>query len=522
MYILSLLSFGNFIVFLLLCIYIIKLSPTKSKLNQYAFLVCVSLGIWNLFYAFFYGSPDKEHAWFFYKMAAIGMYLFPVFTLKFFLVLTKREKILHSVFRKTVLYLPSIVLIIYVFSSRITPLADDLVLSNKGLGWAYVNHAGKWSFWVTLLFLILYLATSLYILYRWGKESRYQIEKKQARLFLVVDSIVLIAGVVTDFILPLGSKSPPMANIFTIIFAVFFYYIIRELQVFNINQAASSEIIFNTLLEPILVLDNHGTIVQANIATEHAFGFPIDFLQGKKLSAVLSDNSEIAEKTHGETIIKSTPRGTIEVMFSKNEVRDQWNGYLGTVLHFKDITEMKREENKLRIINEKYTRAAEKLEKIANYDTLTGIPNRRMFLKILSDHIKNSEKNGNDFGLIFMDLNGFKEVNDKFGHNIGDKVLIETVRRLNTLIKTTDIVVRLGGDEFVMLVDFEEKEEIYQRSKIIQTTIAEPIYFGELVCQISVAAGISIYSENTFKIEDMIHLADLAMYEHKRHQKSER
>ncbi|HHX62175.1 MAG TPA: diguanylate cyclase [Epulopiscium sp.] len=518
MYLLSLLSFGNFILFILLCAYIIKFSPIKSKLNKYAFFVCASLGIWNLFFIFFYGSLNKDTAWFFYKMATIGMYSFPVFTLKFFIMLAKQEQMLSSAFKKAVLHLPQVALILYMFFSRTTPLADDLALSDRGLGWTYVNRGDKISFWVTLLYLILYLGISLYILYRWGKESKYQIVKKQARLFLIGNSIVLILGIMTDFILPLyGSQIPPMANIFTIIFMMLFYYIIRALNLFNINQVASSKVIINTLLEPILVLDYYGTVVQANPATEYLFGFTIDFLQGKKLSEVFVDNIEIQENDYGEAKIKNVHHDEIYVIFSKKEVRDQWNGYLGTVIHFKDITKMKQEENKLRVINGKYTKAAKKLEQVANRDTLTGIPNRRRFLKTLSNIIEDSEKNSRDFGLIFMDLNGFKEVNDELGHGTGDKVLIETAHRLQSLLKANDLVARLGGDEFVMLVTFDDKKEIYERSEMIQEFISKPIHLGEVVCQISVATGISVYSENTSNMEDMIHSADLAMYEHKRH-----
>lgn len=520
MYLLSLLSFGNSILFLLFCIYIVKFSPVKSNLNKYAFFVCASIGIWNLFFVFFYGSLNKDTAWFFYKMATIGMYSFPVFVLKFFIILAKREQLLSSTFRKTVLHLPQVALIVYIFFSRTTPLADDLALSNMGLGWTYVNRGDKLSFWVTFLYLMLYLGISLYILYRWGKESKYQIAKKQARLFLIGNSIVLMGGVITDVILPLyGSEIPPMANIFTIILMVFFYYIIKELNLFNINQVASAKIIMNTLLEPILVLDYYGIVIQANPATEYLFGFTMDFLQRKKLSEVFVDNSEIEENDYGEAIIKNKHHGETYVMFSKNEVRDQWNGYLGTVIHFKDITKMKQVEKKLRVINGKYTKAAKKLEQVANHDTLTGIPNRRKFLKTLSNTIEDSEKNSNDFGLIFMDLNGFKEVNDELGHGIGDKVLIETANRLQSLLKANDMVVRLGGDEFVMLVHFDNKKEIYQRSDMIQESISKPIELEELICQISVATGISVYSENISNMEDMIHSADLAMYEHKRHKK---
>lgn len=520
MHILSLISFGNFIVYFMLCLYTVKLSPYKTNLNKYAFWICLSLGIWNLSFSMMNGSTDKNVAWMFYKIAALGMYSFPAFTLRFFLVLTKREKLVDSLIKKIIFYIPPSSLILYSFFAKTTPVADDIELSSLGLGWTYVNRIDKISFWAAFIFLSVYIGCSLYILYRWGKESRYTNEKKQARLFLYGDSIVLMIGVITDFILPLsGSEIPPMANLFTNIFILFFYYIIRKLNLFNINQTASSELIIDTLLDPIMVLNEKNIILQTNMAAEQLLGLSSEFLCGKTVKEVFSDNTDLDEKNHGETEIKNTPNGMIYVVFSKNTVRDQMSGYLGTVLHLKDITGLKKEEQKLKIINKKYSVAAEKLERIANYDALTGIPNRRMFFKILSEKMKDAENTGNDFGLIFMDFNGFKDVNDRFGHDIGDKVLIETAKRLKSLEKTNDIAARLGGDEFVMLVNFHNREEIYLRDKNIQDLIMEPISFDDSVCQIGVATGISIYSENAHTIKDMLHAADLAMYEHKSNQK---
>ena len=520
MQVLSLLSFGNFIIFVLLFIYAVVYSSVKSKLNTYAGLVCISLGLWNLFYTFYYMSTTIEQAWFFHKLASVGMYLFPAFTLHFFLILTKREKMISSIQQKIMLYLPAVLFLLYGLFSGKSPLTDTFKQSEFGLGFTYVNRANKISFWITFSFLIIYLGFSLYILFIFGKESKFRVERKQAKLFFVGDSIVLSIGVMTDFIFPLfGTQIPPMANIFTNIFILFFYYIIRKLKVFHLDQHVSSGLILNTLLEPIFVLDEKNEIVQVNFATQQVFGFAEEEMKGKKLSELFDNGTQIEQMDSGEIEIQNEKKEPLHVIVTKNKVSDRINGNLGTVIHIKDITARKQEENKIRILNKKYEKAAKELERLANYDILTGIPNRRMYVKVLEEKMKHAGTTESDFGLIFMDLNGFKDINDRLGHDIGDRALIEIAKRLTLLTKKEDLIARLGGDEFIMLMHFNKKEEIMNKCIEIECEVAKPISFGEISCRFSVATGVAIYSENVNHMEEMLHKADLAMYKHKSHQK---
>lgn len=105
--------------------------------------------------------------------------------------------------------------------------------------------------------------------------------------------------------------------------------------------------------------------------------------------------------------------------------------------------------------------AQEKLDNIAKHDALTHLPNRFLLSELLTRAMHGAKRNQNILALLFIDLDGFKSINDTYGHDVGDKVLITIADRMNKLIRVNDIASRLGGDEFVVVVsDLKTKDEI--------------------------------------------------------------
>lgn len=157
-----------------------------------------------------------------------------------------------------------------------------------------------------------------------------------------------------------------------------------------------------------------------------------------------------------------------------------------------------------------------KMEKMAYYDQLTNIPNRQMFSKCINQVIEKSHQNGGLFGIIFLDLDSFKIVNDTLGHHYGDKILIMIADRLAKCIRKTDTVCRFGGDEFlIMLNDVTCKADIETVAAKIIKQLEQPLYIEEQEFNITASVGISIFPVDGMDNDTLIKNADIAMYKAK-------
>lgn len=153
------------------------------------------------------------------------------------------------------------------------------------------------------------------------------------------------------------------------------------------------------------------------------------------------------------------------------------------------------------------------LYKLSYTDKLTGLPNRCYLLSLFEDYLDKYDKNKFMLGVLFLDLDGFKPINDNFGHDVGDKVLKEISKRLVKSVRNIDTVSRIGGDEFVILIPHIVNEDILETiaSRIIEVT-NEKMDINNYEIKITVSIGISIYSKNGFEMNDLIKKADIAMY----------
>lgn len=160
------------------------------------------------------------------------------------------------------------------------------------------------------------------------------------------------------------------------------------------------------------------------------------------------------------------------------------------------------------------------LEKYANYDKLTGLPNRRLFFERLERIVVENEKDKRRFVLLFIDLDGFKDINDNYGHEVGDKVLLTVGKRLVQCIKKTDTVARMGGDEFTIIIrDIETDKNINLLINEIHSAIKEAMNIDTIQCRVDSSIGVAIYPEGGKDSETLLRNADASMYEIKRNGK---
>ncbi len=155
----------------------------------------------------------------------------------------------------------------------------------------------------------------------------------------------------------------------------------------------------------------------------------------------------------------------------------------------------------------------ERLRHLSEHDALTGLPNRLHLNDRLQSAFERAAQNGNRLGLLMVDLDGFKEVNDALGHQAGDKLLREAAERLRLCVRLTDAVARVGGDEFIVLLpDLRNPEEAASIAQKIVVAIANPFAIGHTLAAVTASVGVVTYPEASSDPETMLQCADQAMY----------
>jgi diguanylate cyclase (GGDEF)-like protein len=153
------------------------------------------------------------------------------------------------------------------------------------------------------------------------------------------------------------------------------------------------------------------------------------------------------------------------------------------------------------------------LERLAHYDALTGVPNRVMLADRLAQALARAKRDQGLLAVCYLDLDGFKPINDRLGHAVGDRVLVEVTRRIRETVREDDTVARLGGDEFVvLLVGLEAAEECVGSLQRVLERVGEPIAIDGQALSLSVSIGVALYPSDEEDAETLVRHADQAMY----------
>lgn len=166
---------------------------------------------------------------------------------------------------------------------------------------------------------------------------------------------------------------------------------------------------------------------------------------------------------------------------------------------------------------------ATEIFKRATYDQLTGIPNRALFYDRFRQKLSQAQKLSEKFGVISIDMDGLKYINDTFGHRAGDASLKELAHRIHNSIRKSDTLARLGGDEFGIITHkIKQEEELVLLIKKIELEISKPFRFEKNEISLRASIGFSIFSEDGDELDILLEKADQAMYIEKRTRKSKR
>lgn len=269
--------------------------------------------------------------------------------------------------------------------------------------------------------------------------------------------------------------------------------------------------VFESSLDSVLVTDKYNIIVSANPAFCALTGYALEDILGKPPrilnSGKHSENYYIqmwdALTCYGQwegEIWNKKKNGEIYIALLKiRVVRDSTDQVLYHVATFSDITLLKQSQLKL--------------ENLANYDQLTQLPNRHFFQQQLNQAVSSAQKNQTRFSLLFVDLDNFKAVNDNFGHDEGDHVLIQVAHNLQSIVSPNDTVSRLGGDEFTIILESVQAD--LEVEKLIQNILQKnQIIVKEKDMQVIVSASVGCvhYPTHATDAEGLLKQADEAMY----------
>ena len=269
--------------------------------------------------------------------------------------------------------------------------------------------------------------------------------------------------------------------------------------------------VVKTVEEAVLVTDHDNRIVAANPAFTVITGYTPEEVIGKNPNILSSGrhSKEFFGKMWETLLSTGSWRGEIwdrrkdgEIYFkwlSINLVRDETGKLTHHVAVFADISERKAAE--------------ERMQHLAHHDVLTGLPNRALFSDRLQQGLAQAKRDKTHLALMFLDLDKFKPVNDKFGHATGDLLLKEVAKRLQNCVRGSDTVSRIGGDEFVVLLPTIEAEQdaMLVADKMLHV-LSQPFELAGHSLRISGSIGIAVYPEHGVDERMLTHSADIAMY----------
>lgn len=272
--------------------------------------------------------------------------------------------------------------------------------------------------------------------------------------------------------------------------------------------------VFNDTHEGIIITDADKLIVDVNPAFFEITGYSREDVIGEN-PGILSSGRQgaqfyadmwqtINEVGHwqGEVWNRKKDGEVYAESLTISSLTDDSGKVVNYVGVFTDITTNKKQQ--------------EKLSLLAHYDLLTGLPNRALFIDRFTQAIAHSKRTGNQLAICFLDLDNFKPINDNFGHDAGDRVLIKVAERITESVRAEDTVSRQGGDEFAILLnDIESYEQCEQALQRIHYELAQPYLVDNKTHHLTASSGITLYPDDDADIDTLLRHADQAMYQSK-------
>ncbi len=352
---------------------------------------------------------------------------------------------------------------------------------------------------------------------------------------LLISVIIIQASSLkmTDQVVAASENSDYLLQIVSII-AMLFAFILYRWYILKSSESQMDKIqkhmrfamlVLEQVHDSIIITDTKGYVTFWNEGATKIFGYTADEMIGKHISILTP--KEYLEKTKaaiGEVLEKGSFSGEVYrlrkdgsrifVSLRLSLVRNEFGEPTNIIGFSQDLTEKKKAEEQLK-------KQQEILYYRAMFDSLTQLPNRALLKDRLKQAIESAKRSAKVLGVMFIDLDNFKIINDSFGHSIGDEVLKLVAQRLKSSLREEDTIARIGGDEFiVVLQNLSESHDAAKIARKIIEGFKEPFVIDHNTFYITCSIGISLYPHDSTDDEELIKFADTAMYKAKENGKN--
>ena len=225
------------------------------------------------------------------------------------------------------------------------------------------------------------------------------------------------------------------------------------------------------------------------------------------LSAAMHEDLFPCREKYNVRVTRFEEEGEKRLLFEFTEVTDS----------FERVRQLRESISQLRLLNQELKKKEKAIQNLAYYDQLTGVANRALFYELAEKFLRSAERNRETLGLMFIDVDNFKQINDTYGHEAGDRVLVQVAGILTKATRRNDVVARYGGDEFLILLPQINAPDNYKIvvGKILQAK-QDNVVFNGISLKISLSVGVSFYPQDGDSMDQLIVKADRAMYMAKR------